>query len=243
MRAHMAALLFAFATLGVVVTANTQWWPWQSEASEAAPLPTPVNVGNSTRNTTSASTSQQGKVPSNTATPKADEDIPVPTQHYLTPESVPSEGVPGVPDEVVEQVRRGEGTLQVRADGTYNFTKKTGGEATRQTACTEFERFDLIKAECPITDNLRNIYQKAIPLAFLLVFLVIVYAGYQYIISLGNPEKVKSSAELLVSVVTGLALLLLIPLIVQALGLDKNPAPYVPTAQSSAQGQGESQTK
>ena len=109
--------------------------------------------------------------------------------------------------------------------GTRNSSKivpdaaTTAKTDTTQSTCSGFDQFDLIKPDCTIGENLSNIYRKAIPLSFLMAFLVLVYTGYMYITSLGNADRVKTAAELLAGVVTGIALLLLIPLIIEALGL------------------------
>ena len=122
-------------------------------------------------------------------------------------------------------------------------TKTTTGQSSAELPVKpcEYDTFELVKPECTISDNIVNIYQKSIPLAFLVAFLVLVYAGYMYITSLGKSDQVKSAAELLTGVVTGIALLLLIPLLLDALGLTNNPTPatttpdWVPATNNSTQ--------
>lgn len=89
---------------------------------------------------------------------------------------------------------------------------------SEQTACTA-DTSNLIDPCADLATNIQNVYKESISLMLLLAFLVLVYAGYRYITSLGNPEATKDAKDWAVSAITGIALLLLIPLIMQALGV------------------------
>lgn len=152
LRAHLAAALFVIASLGVVATMNTDWWPWSASADSLV---------------------EAQKATTKTTTGQSSAELPV-----------------------------------------------------KSCPVNEYKTFELVKPGCTISDNIVNIYQKSISLAFLVAFLVLVYAGYMYITSLGKPDQVKSAAELLTGVVAGIALLLLIPLLLDALGLTTNPESF-----------------
>ncbi|QQG44521.1 MAG: hypothetical protein HYW86_01230 [Candidatus Roizmanbacteria bacterium] len=75
-----------------------------------------------------------------------------------------------------------------------------------------------------IGDVVNRISQFLIPLAAVILFIVLVYGGYQFLLSQGNPEKVKSARAILTAGVIGFILLIisftLVKLISFILGLD-----------------------
>ncbi|MBI2590203.1 hypothetical protein HYW32_04275 [Candidatus Berkelbacteria bacterium] len=77
-----------------------------------------------------------------------------------------------------------------------------------------------------IEENLPELYQNLLPILFLLAFLMMIYSGYLYISSFGDEAKVKEAKEVFTAALTGLALMLLIPLIVESFktGQPKTPA-------------------
>ena len=219
-RARLAAGLFVLGVLSVGLTAQSSWWPWAASADTIH-----VALGDSAVKDSllqknqnvnqSISGTQKPTTGTNTSTKQTD---PV---KNTTSGTNPSTG----------------------AESSLKKNTVADGESASGAVCSGFGQFDLIKSDCTLSENIANIYRKAIPLSFLMAFLVLVYAGYMYITSLGSPDKVKLAAELLVSVVTGIALLLLIPLIIQALGLSKSSTSNVPgvsntstSAQTGAEG-------
>lgn len=66
---------------------------------------------------------------------------------------------------------------------------------------------------------LENIYLWSIGIAGLLAIIMLMYAGYEYATSLGNPEQINTAKEIIVGALAGLALLIIAALIVQSLGI------------------------
>lgn len=54
-----------------------------------------------------------------------------------------------------------------------------------------------------------ELYKWAIPLGTALAVLVMIYAGYIYITSQGNPDSVKTAKDLIIGALVGLALIIL----------------------------------
>jgi len=64
-----------------------------------------------------------------------------------------------------------------------------------------------------------NIYNFAIKLGGILAVLMIIYAGIRYMTSQGNPSAINEAKDILIGSLSGFALLLLIYLILNLLGL------------------------
>ncbi len=74
---------------------------------------------------------------------------------------------------------------------------------------------------CPnqtIGQNLERLYEISVPIILTLAFLVVLYAGYLYITSLGRPDAVNEAKNWFVAALVGSALILLLPLIIDFLG-------------------------
>ena len=71
-----------------------------------------------------------------------------------------------------------------------------------------------------------NIYHAALPIAAALAALVIIYGGYRYITSAGNPEALKDAKDIIVGALIGLVLLLLAYVIL-------NQLQYIPSGTTS----------
>ena len=65
------------------------------------------------------------------------------------------------------------------------------------------------QSEQALPTYIGNIYHAAIPIAAGLATLVIIYGGYRYITSAGNPEALKDAKDIIVGALIGLVLLLL----------------------------------
>lgn len=116
--------------------------------------------------------------------------------------------------------------------GLGDTLKGTGTEAqpasSGASACTS-SGDGFVDPCATFGENLQKIYKESISLMMLLAFLVLIYAGYRYITSLGNPEATKDAKEWAVGAVSGIALLLLIPLIMQALGVTSSTSGTSPS--------------
>lgn len=76
-----------------------------------------------------------------------------------------------------------------------------------------------IEPGCTLAQNLENLYRDAaIPLLLWLIILMIIVAGYVYITSGGSADRVKLAKEILGTTMIGAVLLIMLPLILQALG-------------------------
>jgi len=69
---------------------------------------------------------------------------------------------------------------------------------------------------------LENVYLWSIGVAGLLAIIMLMYAGYQYATSQGNPEQINQAKEIIIGALAGLALLIIAALVVQAMGLGGN---------------------
>lgn len=70
-----------------------------------------------------------------------------------------------------------------------------------------------------LTDYISAIITWAIPILGSIALLMFVYAGYIYITSQGNPEKINTAKEIVISTLVGILLLFGIGLIVRQIGL------------------------
>lgn len=70
-----------------------------------------------------------------------------------------------------------------------------------------------------ITEYVSQILSKTLPIIAGLALLVIIYAGYLYVTSQGNPEQIVRAKDLIIGVVTGVVLLFLIKVILDQIGV------------------------
>lgn len=77
----------------------------------------------------------------------------------------------------------------------------------------------LFRPGTTLQKNIEGIYTTSLKILPIIVFLVFLYAGYLYITSIGNEAKITEAKNWIYAALGGLILLILIPLIMQALGL------------------------
>ena|SRR3989338_2095099 len=70
-----------------------------------------------------------------------------------------------------------------------------------------------------IATNFVNIYNQSLKILLWFIILMIIVAGYVYITSMGNPERVKLAKDVLATTLVGAAIWLTLPLILEAIGL------------------------
>lgn len=70
-----------------------------------------------------------------------------------------------------------------------------------------------------LKEYLENLYVWSIGIAGMLAIIMLMYAGYQYASSMGNPDQVNQSKEIIVGALAGLALLILAALLLKSLGV------------------------
>ena len=70
-----------------------------------------------------------------------------------------------------------------------------------------------------ITEYVSAILAWVIPLAGGLALLMMIYAGYIYMTSQGNPESVGKAKDIVIGVITGIVLLFLIKVIMDQIGV------------------------
>jgi len=68
-----------------------------------------------------------------------------------------------------------------------------------------------------IEEYISIILEWVVPIVGGLAFLMLIYAGYKYITSQGNPEATKEAKDIIIGVLVGIALLFLIELILNQL--------------------------
>lgn len=83
---------------------------------------------------------------------------------------------------------------------------------------SENQAADLISPKATLAQNIKNIYDKSLGVILTIAFLVVIFAGYTYLTSFGNQEKINQAKVLLIGAVTGVILLLMIPLLLDFLG-------------------------
>jgi len=73
-----------------------------------------------------------------------------------------------------------------------------------------------------LPEYIKNLYNWAITIGGSLATLVLIYAGYLYATSAGNPEQVNLAKEYIIGALSGLAFLLLAAVIYDAIKVDSN---------------------
>ena len=72
----------------------------------------------------------------------------------------------------------------------------------------------------PLVDAVNNIIPIAIAIGGVIAFLLIVFGGFQIILSAGNPDKVKAGQEIITSAIAGLLLIIFSVFILRLIGYD-----------------------
>lgn len=68
-----------------------------------------------------------------------------------------------------------------------------------------------------LTSYSEKLYIWSIGIAGSLAIIMLIYAGYLYVTSMGNPDQINSAKEIIIGALSGLALLILASLILQSL--------------------------
>lgn len=71
----------------------------------------------------------------------------------------------------------------------------------------------------PLHTMIKQFYGCSLEILPFLASIVIVWGGYMYITSLGNEEKVREAKNWIIAGISGLIIILFIPLILKTLGL------------------------
>ena len=71
-----------------------------------------------------------------------------------------------------------------------------------------------------LADKINNILPIAIGLGGAIAFLLIVFGGFQIILSAGNPDRVKAGKEMITSAIAGLLLIIFSVFILRLIGHD-----------------------
>jgi len=75
----------------------------------------------------------------------------------------------------------------------------------------------LVDPNKTLQQNLEAFYPVAVNLVIFLAFLGVIYAGYIYITSQGQPDRINEAKAWIVAAVTGVVLILLVPVIINEL--------------------------
>ncbi len=70
-----------------------------------------------------------------------------------------------------------------------------------------------------IAEYVNNILNWLLPIVGGIALLAIIFAGYKYITSQGNPEAIGQAKDIIISTITGLVLLFLIKIIIDQIGI------------------------
>lgn len=71
-----------------------------------------------------------------------------------------------------------------------------------------------------LATNFQNLYQLSLSVLPVIVLIILIYAGYLYISSLGNESRIGEAKAWITAGLTGLVILLIIPLILRLIGLN-----------------------
>lgn len=85
--------------------------------------------------------------------------------------------------------------------------------------CDKVTDSKFVNPDATLACNLERAYANAVPILLWLIVLMIIIAGYVYITSGGNADRVKLAKDILGTTMIGAILLIMMPLIIDALGL------------------------
>lgn len=74
-----------------------------------------------------------------------------------------------------------------------------------------------------IAEYVNKIMTWLLPIVAGIALLAIIFAGYKYITSQGNPEAINQAKDIIISTITGVVLLLLIKIIINQIGIKDWP--------------------
>lgn len=74
--------------------------------------------------------------------------------------------------------------------------------------------------DATLASNFENLYQLSLRILPVIVLIILIYAGYLYISSLGSESRVGEAKAWITAGLTGLVILLIIPLILRLIGLN-----------------------
>lgn len=103
------------------------------------------------------------------------------------------------------------------ANGTGGTTAAAGG--TTGTTASANSKQPSMFGNLTGKDYFNSVYLWAIGIAFSAAVISIIYAGYKYVMSQGEPAKISEAKELIISALTGIALLILAGVVLNALGI------------------------
>jgi hypothetical protein len=110
-----------------------------------------------------------------------------------------------------------EPDTQTQQPDTNNGTPGGTAGGTASGSATTDKCKGLIDPACTLQENLQHIYPISVKIIIFLAFLAVIMAGYTYITSFGQPERISEAKNWLIAAISGVALILLIPLIMNAL--------------------------
>ena len=161
---------------------------------------------------------------------------PVPetnTTDLLKDASTPTVGVPIEQPNPLQNVTPGPDNskdVQAAADLKAAADKAAGKVVADKAAadkaaadCPGTGATGFIDARCDLAQNLTHIYDLSVPFIILLGFMGVIYAGYIYITSFGQPERINEAKAWLIAAVSGISLILLVPVILEFLKTLKLP--------------------
>jgi len=91
--------------------------------------------------------------------------------------------------------------------------------------CPDVTNSKFVDPDATLACNLERAYANAVPILLWLIVLMIIIAGYVYITSGGNADRVKLAKDILGTTMIGAVLLIMMPLIIDALGLGPPKTP------------------
>jgi len=74
--------------------------------------------------------------------------------------------------------------------------------------------------DIPLSTPINNILKYSMGIGGIIAFLLIVFGGFQIILSAGNPEKIKAGKEMITSAITGLLLIIFSVFILRLIGVN-----------------------
>lgn len=130
-------------------------------------------------------------------------------------------------------------SAKVLATGTAGSAPQTQESCKQQTGATGYQFCNTLFGDhITAPDYVAKFYTWSVGIAIFGASLMIIYAGYRYTMSRGNPSEISSAKEIIVSSLVGLALLLLSYTILRFIGVNVlDPSKKQNQTTNSQQGQ------